>query len=112
MAKNPGLNVSALLGGSRANPTPAQQVDSETPSESRQPLDSKKNAGFFNVTVKLTESQIEELRILAWYERRRLKEIYSEVFLEYMLTHNDKMENAAREYEAAGRPPFEMRGTR
>lgn len=111
-AKKSGLNISTLLGGSKANSTPTQQAEPNTQISNPQIPDSEKDAGFFRVTVKLTDAQIEKLRMLAWYERKRLKELYSEAFQEYMLTHNDKIENAAREYEAAGRPPLEMRGKR
>lgn len=102
-------DLQALLGG-RAKPT--QPSVSEPIAVEPKVSASAKAEGHFRVTVPLTESQAEQLRILAWFQRKRLKEFYAEAFQIYIHDHQDEIDKAAREYEAAGRPPLEMRGKR
>lgn len=109
-AKKNSPDLSALLGGRPQQPTPTLAAESKAADQQVSVV--TKQEGNFRVTVALTESQAEQLRILAWYERKRLKEFYSEAFQVYIQDHQDKIEKAAREYEAAGRPRLEMRGKR
>lgn len=94
-------DLSALLGGASgaSADTTAQQ---ETHSRSVK-------KGSIRTTVALSEDQRDSLRILAWFERRQITDIYAEVFQTYLASVQDKIDHASREYDAAGRPNLESR---
>lgn len=107
-------DLSALLGGETATvAVTAEKEHGSTPETGDEPgrkgLRKKK---LIRSSVMMPEEQYENMRLLTWYLRKNMKDLWGEALSGLEEKYAVELKKAHEEYAAAGHPDLEFRGRR
>ena len=107
-------DLSALLGGETATvAVTAEKIHGSTPEtdgEVGRKEQSKKK--LIRSSVMMLEEQYENMRLLTWYLRKNMKDLWGEAISGLEEKYAVELKKAHEEYAAAGHPDLEFRGRR